>query len=67
MDIDIVTELKMLNGFVDPRPRMTIERAIYEIEQLRHDNAEIIKNCFTISEVNRSHELAIQELLKLKD
>ncbi len=35
MEIDIVDELKMLNMFVDPRPRMTIEKAIQEIVHLR--------------------------------
>lgn len=34
-EIDINDELKMLNMFVDPRPRMTIDRAILEIDALR--------------------------------
>ena len=35
MEIDIVEELKMLDMFVAPRPRMTIDKAIQEIVHLR--------------------------------
>lgn len=34
-DIDIIDELKLLNRFVDPRPGMTISRAIDKIDALR--------------------------------